>query len=35
MLARGFRTGILGVAMHRGNDPVYHRPGLWVLDDWR
>ena len=35
MRARGFTTGLLGVAMHRHNDPIYHRPGLWVLDDWR
>lgn len=33
--ARGYTTGLLGVAMHRNNDPIYHRPGLWILDDWR
>jgi hypothetical protein len=35
MLARGFRTQIQGVAMHRPNEGGYSRPGLFVLDDWR
>jgi GNAT superfamily N-acetyltransferase len=35
MLARGFRIGLLGVAMQRGNDPAFNRPGVYVLDDWR
>ena len=35
MLARGFRTQIQGVAMHRPNEPGYSRPGVYVLDDWR
>lgn len=35
MLARGFRTIIQGVTMHRPNEPGYSRPGLFVLDDWR
>ncbi len=35
MKALGFRTEIQGVAMHRGNEPGYCRPGLYVLDDWR
>jgi hypothetical protein len=35
MKALGFRTAIQGVAMHRGNEPGYCRPGLYVLDDWR
>ena len=35
MLARGFRTQIQGVTMHRPNEPGYSRPGLFVLDDWR
>jgi GNAT superfamily N-acetyltransferase len=35
MLARGFRTQIQGVTMHRPNAPGYSRPGLFVLDDWR
>ncbi len=33
--ARGFRTAIQGVAMHRSNDPGYCRPGAYVIDDWR
>ena len=35
MLARGFRTQIQGVTMHRPNEAGYSRPGLFVLDDWR
>ncbi|MBI3048705.1 MAG: GNAT family N-acetyltransferase [Acidobacteria bacterium] len=35
LLARGFRTDRLGVAMHRGNDAGYNRPGVFVIDDWR
>jgi predicted N-acetyltransferase YhbS len=35
MLARGFRTMIQGVTMHRPNEPAYSAPGLYVLDDWR
>jgi predicted N-acetyltransferase YhbS len=35
MLARGFRTEIQGVAMHRDNNPGYDRPDSYVLDDWR
>lgn len=35
LIARGFRTEIQGVAMHRHNDPGYNRPGLYILDDWR
>jgi GNAT superfamily N-acetyltransferase len=35
LLARGFRTEIQGVAMHRDNEPGYSRPGLFVIDDWR
>jgi hypothetical protein len=35
MKALGFRTAFQGVAMHRGNEPGYCRPGLFVLDDWR
>jgi GNAT superfamily N-acetyltransferase len=35
MVARGFRTEIQGVTMHRPNDWGYSRPGLYVLDDWR
>jgi hypothetical protein len=35
MLARGFRSEIIGVAMHRPNDAGYHRPDVFALDDWR
>ena len=35
LVARGFRTAIQGVAMHRHNDPGYCRPGAYVIDDWR
>lgn len=35
LLQRGFRTEFQGVAMHRPNKPGYHRPGIYVLDDWR
>ena len=33
--ARGFRTVLQGVAMHRPNAPAYSRPGVFALDDWR
>ena len=35
MIARGFRTDFLGVAMQNPNVPGYNRPGVYVLDDWR
>jgi GNAT superfamily N-acetyltransferase len=35
LVARGFRTQIQGVAMHRHDDPGYCRPGAYVIDDWR
>jgi len=35
LLERGFRTEIQGVAMHRPDDPGYHRPEALLLDDWR
>lgn len=35
VLARGYRAGSAGVAMHRPNEPGYSRPGVWVVDDWR
>ena len=35
MLARGFRTDIQGVAMHRPNSDGYSRPGIFAIDDWR
>ncbi len=35
LLARGHHTLVQGVAMHRGNEPGYNRPGVYALDDWR
>ena len=35
MLAGGFRTDLLGIAMDRPNEPGYHRPDVYALDDWR
>jgi GNAT superfamily N-acetyltransferase len=35
LVARGYRTQIQGVAMHRHNDPGYCRPGVYIIDDWR
>ena len=35
MLARGFGTLLQGVAMHKGNDPIYNRPEVCLIDDWR
>jgi predicted N-acetyltransferase YhbS len=35
LVARGFRTEIQGVSMHRHNDAGYCRPGAYVIDDWR
>jgi GNAT superfamily N-acetyltransferase len=35
MRARGFRIEVVGVCMHRPNEPGYHRPDAWVMDDWR
>jgi GNAT superfamily N-acetyltransferase len=35
LLARGFKTHFLGVAMHKPNIPGYSRPGVYVIDDWR
>ncbi len=35
MLARGYRTAIQGIAMHRPNAAGYDRPDVYVLDDWR
>ncbi len=35
LVARGFRTAVQGVAMHRHDDPGYCRPGVYILDDWR
>ncbi|WP_414528249.1 GNAT family N-acetyltransferase [Nodularia chucula] len=35
MLARGFRSDFIGVAMHQPNEPGYNRPDVFVIDDWR
>jgi GNAT superfamily N-acetyltransferase len=35
MRARGFHIDIVGVCMHKPNEPGYHRPDAWVMDDWR
>jgi GNAT superfamily N-acetyltransferase len=35
MLARGFRTALQGVTMHKPNKSGYSRPGAYVIDDWR
>jgi GNAT superfamily N-acetyltransferase len=35
LIARGFRTMLQGVAMHRPNVAAYNRPELFVIDDWR
>ena len=35
MLARGFRSDVLGVAMARPNEAGYNRPGVYLIDDWR
>ena len=35
LLARGFRAFTQGVTMSRPDDPGYHRPDLYVIDDWR
>lgn len=35
MIARRFRAEIVGVVMHKPNEPGYNRPDVFVLDDWR
>jgi GNAT superfamily N-acetyltransferase len=35
MLRLGFRTDMLGVAMHRPDSGAYNRADVFVLDDWR
>ena len=35
MLSRGFRAGLVGVAMHRLDGPGTLRPDLYIIDDWR
>jgi GNAT superfamily N-acetyltransferase len=32
---RGYRADLIGVAMHRPDEPGYHRPDALVVDDWR
>lgn len=35
MIARGFRTELTGIAMHKPNEPGFARPDVFVLNDWR
>ena len=35
MVARGFRSELQGVTMHRPNAPGYSQAGVYLLDDWR
>ncbi len=35
MLARGFRTDMMGVAMQSRNDAGFNHAGVFVMDDWR
>jgi hypothetical protein len=35
LLARGFRSVLQGVTMHKPRDPAYDRPDRYVSDDWR
>lgn len=35
MLARGFQTTRVVVAMHKPNEAAYHQPEYYVIDDWR
>jgi GNAT superfamily N-acetyltransferase len=32
---RGFKIEFIGVAMHSPDEPAYHRPDVFVIDDWR
>jgi GNAT superfamily N-acetyltransferase len=32
---RGFKIEFIGVAMHSPDEPAYHRPEVFVIDDWR
>jgi GNAT superfamily N-acetyltransferase len=34
-IGRGYRTSVLGVAMHRPSDPAWDRPDAYVIDDRR
>ena len=35
MIDRSFRTDMLGIAMHRPNEPGYNREDVYIIDDWR
>jgi GNAT superfamily N-acetyltransferase len=35
MQARGYRTDVQGVAMHKPDLPGFNRPDVFVIDDWR
>ena len=35
MLARGFQSDILGIAMQGYNDSGYNKHSIYVIDDWR
>ncbi|NEW26099.1 GNAT family N-acetyltransferase [Nocardia cyriacigeorgica] len=35
MIARGYRTYLQGIAMHRPGDRGYSHPEAYVIDDWR
>jgi hypothetical protein len=35
MLEQGFRTELLGVAMHRADLPGFNRADVYLVDDWR
>lgn len=35
MIARGFRTEVTGIAMHKRNEPGFARFDVFVLNDWR
>jgi len=35
ILARGWRAELIGIAMHRDDDPAYNHVDALILDDWR
>ena len=35
MRSRGFSIDIVAMNMHKPNEPGYHRPDAFVIDDWR
>jgi GNAT superfamily N-acetyltransferase len=35
MRAKGFAIDVVGLNMHKPNEPGYHRPDVFVIDDWR